>query len=407
MNIKNTLLSVILLSVAAIPAVAQQDTRTALLHMKSGEIKEFNVSDLDSITFSAPVNYDKVVQGKYGVGAYWGKGQYLTILSTDPLTEDGLPTKVGQISVGFYAIGEKPLTAANAILPSGRYVSSSSLGNNTLYDNEKYLYFFVCTEIKADGAYGYSVYTDKGAEVNVEYKSNGTYTIDFKGRSTKSDKADFANIHMTFDGKINYINKDNSYYENYDHDVAFQPTGSSAGFSSGEKYSSYSCAFYTTPIDSDGFIVGAGELVNIELLTAPSKTMNLDDLIGSYEITDPIAGPWKPGTYLAGTNYDYGGFTVSIGTFINEYDSKGNTTVNKGYVTGGTLEISKNSDGKYRFLCDFTMEGGHKLTMDYAAAPTTFVPRSVAPKNMPMIQPRNNASARNGFMAMPTMPLSR
>ena len=54
-----------LLLAAAMPAAAQQNTRTALLHMKSGEVKEFNVSDLDSITFTQPVDYDKVVQCKY------------------------------------------------------------------------------------------------------------------------------------------------------------------------------------------------------------------------------------------------------------------------------------------------------------------------------------------------------
>ena len=64
------LLLAALVAASTMPAMAQQKTRTALLHMKSGEVKEFNVTDIDSITFSSPVNYDSQINAKYGIGFY-------------------------------------------------------------------------------------------------------------------------------------------------------------------------------------------------------------------------------------------------------------------------------------------------------------------------------------------------
>lgn len=354
---------------AAIPSLAQETNRTALLHMKSGEVKEFNVSDLDSITFSEPVTYDKVVTGKYGLGVYFGGGEYYTLLSDDSLKADGSPTKTGQTIVTFYAFGDKSLTPVNAILPSGRYVSDSSYGLGTLYQNDDYLNaFFSITD-----STGHYIPFDLGAEANVEYKSDGTYTIDFKGRSSSSDTP-FKNLHMTFNGKINYINRDDSYYVTYDHDVDFVPNNLSAGCSASSDYSDYSCTFYTVPLDDQGFVTGAGTIVNLELLAKGNSAMNLDDLVGTYTFTDPINGPYEPGHFIGGTNYEMYGQYICIGTYINEYDDQGQSTQSKDFATGGTITVSK-VDDKYRFVCDLTLEGGHKLTMDYTASADQFIDR--------------------------------
>lgn len=383
-----------LLLAAALPATAQQNTRTALLHMKSGEVKEFNVSDLDSITFTQPVDYDKVVQCKYGMGVYFGDGEYYTVVSTDSLDASGYPTKVGQVSVFFYAIGAKSVYSPAAILPSGRYVASTSFAKGTLYQSDRYLYAFECTAINDGKPTGKKVAFDLGAEANVEYKSDGTYAIDIKGRSSSTTEG-FSNVHLTFDGTITYANKDASYYIPYDHDYNFVPKNLSAGYTAGTDFGDYSCSFYTMPLDSNGYTIGAGELMNVELLTKPDSLMNLDDLLGEYKVTSALQGPYEPGRFLEGINYNMYGTYVSMGTYINEYDDEGYVTPNtkKGFVKDGKVTVTKDGD-KYRFVCDLVLENGYKLTMDYSADKSCFGQRSYTssqPGRTPMIKSRDAA----------------
>ncbi len=383
-----------LLLAAALPATAQQNTRTALLHMKSGEVKEFNVSDLDSITFTQPVNYDKVVQCKYGMGVYFGDGEYYTVVSTDSLDASGYPTKVGQVSVFFYAIGAKSVNSPAAILPSGRYVASTSFAKGTLYQSDRYLYAFECTAINDGTPTGKKVAFDLGAEANVEYKSDGTYAIDIKGRSSSTTEG-FSNVHLTFDGTITYANKDASYYIPYDHDYNFVPKNLSAGYTAGTDFGDYSCSFYTVPLDSNGYTIGAGELMNVDLLTKPDSVMNLDDLLGEYKVTSALQGPYEPGRFLEGINYNMYGTYVSMGTYINEYDDEGYVTPNtkKGFVKDGKVTVTKDGD-KYRFVCDLVLENGYKLTMDYSADKSCFGQRSYTssqPGRTPMIKSRDAA----------------
>lgn len=382
-----------LLLAAAMPAAAQQNTRTALLHMKSGEVKEFNVSDLDSITFTQPVDYDKVVQCKYGMGVYYGDGEYYTVVSTDSLDPSGYPTRVGQVSVFFYAIGAKSVYSPAAILPSGRYVAATSFAQGTLYQSDRYLYAFECTAINDGKPTGKKVAFDLGAEANVEYKSDGTYAIDIKGRSSSTTEG-FSNVHLTFDGTIAYANKDASYYERYDHDYNFVPKNLSAGYTAGTSYGDYSCSFYTVPLDSNGYTIGAGELMNVELLTKPDSVMNLDDLLGEYKVTSAMQGPYEPGRFLEGINYNMYGTYVSIGTYINEYNDEGYVTPNtkRGFVKDGKVTVTKDGD-KYRFVCDLVLENGYKLTMDYSADKSCFVNRAGAPAaRTPMVKSRDAAA---------------
>lgn len=387
------LLLAALVAASTMPAMAQQNTRTALLHMKSGEVKEFNVTDIDSITFSSPVNYDSQINAKYGIGFYYGNGQYFTCLSTDSLTSGGGVTKAGQKSVVFYALGKKSLDSENAILPSGRYVSSTSLANGTLYDGQHYLYASVSTAKDSSLALN-TLYLDKGAEANVEYNSDGTYTIDFKGRSTKADNMDFENIHCTFNGKIPYVNKDASYYKKYSEDVNFVPKGYSGGYSNYADYGSYTLSFFTMPIDNEGFTAGAGELVNFELLTDTASVMDLSKLVGTYTPTSSLNGPYEKGHWLDGVNYYYYGTYMCTGTYICEYNSEGYASSHRDFAKSGTVTITDEGDN-LRVVCDLTLEGGHKLTMNQLMAKSSIHERSAGAKGQRFMSPAVKSRAAN------------
>lgn len=81
-------------------------SRSALVHLKSGKVVEYDVDDIDSIDFTAPVTYDQSFENAaYGMGVYFGSGEYLTEISNAPIDSDGLPTEAGQYVIRFLAVG--------------------------------------------------------------------------------------------------------------------------------------------------------------------------------------------------------------------------------------------------------------------------------------------------------------
>ena len=72
-------------------------SRSALVHLKSGKVVEYDVDDIDSINFTDPVTYDELIEdATYSMGVYFGNGEYLTQISNAPMDSDGLPTQAGQ-----------------------------------------------------------------------------------------------------------------------------------------------------------------------------------------------------------------------------------------------------------------------------------------------------------------------
>lgn len=370
----------VLFACAATFSYAQ--TRSALVHLKSGKVVEYDVDDIDSINFTDPVTYDKVIEGTDpGLGNYYGNGEYLAHISDAPMDADGLPTQVGQYVVRFYAFADKSVNSANAILPSGRYVSSQSFEKGTIFDDKGYLFVWICTAIENGEPQVKSVYFDKGATVNVVYNSDGNYDIDFKG-SVSADSAasaGFQNFRMKFHGPISFYNQDPSYYEKLTEDVVMVPEQLSAGYSNAEGlYGDYSCTFLNCPLDTSGFVIGAGELLNLELLTEESATMDLTKLPGEYTIASIDAA--TVGNFVEGVLYSYYGMYFPLGSYYETFDENGAETKLKGFVKGGSVKVTQVDEG-YNFDVDLIVEGDHHVTMNYTAPESSFAMRNqVAPK---------------------------
>lgn len=349
-------------------------SRSALVHLKSGKVVEYDVDDIDSIDFTAPVTYDQSFENAaYGMGVYFGSGEYLTEISNAPIDSDGLPTEAGQYVIRFLAVGANSADSNHAIMPSGRYTPATTFAEGTLYDADNYLVAMVCTKVENGQPYGYSVYFDKGATANVTYNSDGTYDIDFKG-SVSPDSADFENIPMKFHGTIDYDNQDPSTYNLLSEDVQMVPAALSAGYSNVEgMYGDYTCTFYNCELDKDGFIVGPGELLNVELLTEEGQTMDLTKLPGEYTVAT-MTGDMGPGNWIEGMNYEYYGMYIPIGTYYMTYGEGGAETRLRAFAQSGTVNVTKVDDG-YKFDLDLTVEGGHKVTMSYTAPESSFTDR--------------------------------
>ena len=171
------------------------------------------------------------------------------------------------------------------------------------------------------------------------------------------------------------------------------PTGSAIGYSNvAGSYGDYSCTFYNTPLDDEKFVIGAGELMNLELLTPEAQPMDLSKLAGTYTVTSALEGPWAPGNWLDGQLYEYYGIYMPLGTYYSTYDANGNKTNMNGFARSGSVVVTVEGDD-VTFNCDLVAEGGHTIKMNYTANKSDFVDQS-ASSGAPVA---NKSSKKNSF----------
>lgn len=358
--------------IACFAIITQAQTRPAIIHLKDGKSAEFDIAQIDSITFGKAVTYDKTLQATYAQGVYFGSGMYLTAIS-DQEMNNGLPMTDGQVVVWFYAVGDESADATHAILPPGRYPAIDRVIPYGILKDTKYLKAMIGKGTKtADGRDSVGIETiafDIDATVNVDWQTNGTYLIDFKGQTSQSAQAGFSNLNLIYQGNFEYINQDPAYYEKLDKDVTMMPNGGSGGYSlaSDGTYGTYNFAFFNAPVDAQGFISGAGELINLMVLTQPTTNVDVTKLPGTYTVGDIMSDDaWKPGRFLSGIHLESYGSYFSFGTYYTTYDADGQQTSLRGYVTGGTVTISLNdAKDQVHFVLDLVVDGGHKVKMEY------------------------------------------
>lgn len=358
---KKYILSVALLAMTAFATA--QTSRSAFIHMKSGEVKEIPCADVDSITFGNHVSFDKEIKAEYSKCTYYGKGQYMVHLSDAPISDGGLPTQKGQIVIRFDAFNEATPDAHNAVLPEGTYTPSTSMESNTLYAGDQYLCAMVCTDITDEGPDGYTV-PFSSATATVKHNASGYY-IEFTGDAGKKyEGADFQTLRITYNGELKFDNQDPTAYDKLAEDVTMVPTMLSGNYTVSDNFGNYSIALLNCPLDDEGYITGAGELVNFELLTAPSATMNINDIAGDYTITSVMDGPYNPGSFLSGTLYEFYSQYIPMGTYYSAYDEDGYALNMYGFATGGSVKVT--TDGtNVTFNADFETESGKHVKVNY------------------------------------------
>lgn len=378
---------IILLALAILGVCATtqaQTSRSALLHFKDGTTAEYDAADLDSITFTNAVNYDKSFTASVATGVYYGDGQYLIELSDNALDANGLPTVAGQTVVRFIAFSQPASDANNAKLSSGRYTVSSSATPGTIYPGENYLCAIICTSIQNGDVYGVQAPLTEASTANITYNADGTYKIDFKGAVPDSVKEDagFSNIRVKYEGALNFDNMDEAHPKTIDNDVTLTPDSLSGGYSpiqssTGSNYGNYTLTFLNCKLDDSGFIVGPGELFNMELFTEYDDSINFEKLAGTYTVTtdDFSAGHW-----LAGYLYDYYGFMyIPVGTYLTYYGEGGSDTNIKAFCNQGTLTVTEEGDNLH-FDGSFTTENGHNITLNYTAPKSSILMRQTGAK---------------------------
>lgn len=376
---KKTILSVIALLIATV-TLAQN--RPVYLHMKSGEVKEFEYNDVDYIDFGETVSYDLEMDATYATCFYYGDTGYSLHLSDAPISSQGFPTVDGQNVLRLYVFAAPSADSNNAKIARGRYVvSSDDFTEGHLYNaSTGYTVLMQCIEMQESGPYGYTLEFTSGA-LNVEYEADGTAVMVFRGQLADYGEEYSSlpkNIKVTFKGDVAYDNQDPNSYVTLGEDINMVPANLSGGYSNvAGYYGSYSLTYYNCELDGSGYIVGPGELMNFELLTAEGETMDVaTQMPGDYTITDAMNGPWNAGNFLNGTLYP--GYGIPIGTYYTVYGEGGASTRLKAFVVDGTVHIDV-ADDNIRLVANLIAEGGHTIKMDYTAPVANIASRSYAP----------------------------
>lgn len=377
---KKYILSVALLAMTAFATA--QTSKSTFIHMKSGEVKEIPCTDIDSITFGNHVTYDKDFKAEYVKATYYGGGQYMIHLSDAPISSTGLPTQKGQIVVRFDAFNVKDPDGRNAVLPEGTYTADNSFKPGTLYLYDDYLCAMVCTGMTDKGPDGYSV-PFSSATLKVKHSDTG-YVLEFTGDTgEKYEGVDFQTLRVTYAGEMKFDNQDSSSYTQLEEDVTMVPTMLSGRYSVMSTYGNYSIALLNCPLDDEGFVVGAGELLNLELLTNPSPTMDINDIAGEYTVTSVLEGPYNPGSFLSGTLYEVmTDYYLPMGTYYTTFDSKGATTNMNAFITGGSVKVL--TDGtNVTFMCNLITENDKHVNVNFTAPASGIIDQSQSSNGAP------------------------
>lgn len=277
------------------------------------------------------------------------EGQYMRILlQTDPVEDPSAAT-----------------------LPIGVFEGSDE------FETDHFIYgYSLCMDIfenpDAPGsgelvAYQYAA-TDGVLEISY---SDGEYHImaSFLGLNDYGEGVDERVCKAEYAGEVPYV--DINAYTPLAGDVEFNPAGASGRYTEGN----YSIAFYSDGmLDEEGWIVDAGQLLNMDLFVPNEAPMNPEAIVGTYTPVDVMNEGEVPGCFVQGIWYEMFGMYVPMGTRLAIYDKYGDMT-NVGLAAEGSITVSREGDD-YIVAFDLITVEGSKITGqwkgDLMAAVTDF-----------------------------------
>lgn len=316
-----------------------------------------------NLAFTTAKSYKEDVAATYARGYYFGdfagdgSGYYMVALSQEEISEDGLPTGAGQHLFRLFIGGEKSEDSNAAQLSPGDFVLSDGYGKGTFNaTNSDYIY----AETDSTGP----DYKFLEGSVHVERTQAGEYTIEAE---LQLDSEGLPLVRCSYTGSIGFSNYDAASYVPLEKDVDVEPTGWSGNYtmSSTGVYGNYSMALYNVILDPEGFIIGKGDLVNLELLTPPSEHMNLDLLPGTYAIAN---GNYQPYTFVEGMYVNLYGNYIPMGCYYQRYNDNGEG-LELGLSTGGTVTVTKLDATNFKFDIDLIAETGVHIRSSFSGPP--------------------------------------
>ena len=352
-----------------------QDNWTMKVTMKSGEVKEYPCNDVKDVTFSNSDNSyyaDVAVTNTYNL--YYGAvseqlAAYTLHLCDGKLSKGGLPTEINKHDIRLTVLAKPSQNPAGAALPSGTYKLVNSTEKAGVYGKQSV--YIETNKVNADGQVDGFLDSLATCNLNVERRTDGTYKLLVEGKLRDHGKVRFA-----YDGKLEFVNKDPAAgYQTITEDVNFVPRTMSGRYvKATDTYCDYTITFLNCDTDDEGFIVGAGEYLNLVLLTEHKVPMDINTIVGTYDVVMPVAGAvYEKGKYVGGTMFKRGGTTYPVGSYYKEFDGQGGEAF--GLFNGGTITVTQNN-GDITFKGNWKTPEGKTVKMEYTGNVSKIIDQS-------------------------------
>jgi|GEM_PF-3864750 len=350
-----------------------QESNMMTIHFSEGGKLTYPCANIDSITFdqSEAPTYDINCACDYAIAWYQGgqssgQGYYSVALSNGPMTSNLLPTQAPQYLIRMYLLAAPVSGYDDAFIRAGHYVQTptSYYGPDSIWAQGTD--FIECIEInEAGNPVGYQNEFSE-LEVDVTNNPDGTYTIVAVG--TLSDD-NMTTVRMEYTGDLEFENHDSSYYKTLDTNVdedgsTYTMTGNYTKDKNNQRYGDLNLAIFNTPVTSQGYIAGEGNLFSFDLFTNFCDTLNLDNLAGTYDIAIPVAYVSTlgiPGCYAEGQMYSYAGMNIPVGACFRHYNENAKMDV-CGLLKKGSATITVEGT-EVTFSCSFTTEEGYSVAI--------------------------------------------
>lgn len=352
-----------------------QDNWTMKVTMKSGEVKEFPCNDVKGVTFSNSDNsYYADVAATNTYNLYYGAvseqlAAYTLHLCDGKLSKGGLPTEINKHDIRLTVLAKPSQNPAGAALPGGTYKLVNSTEKAGVYGKQSV--YIETNKVNADGQVDGFLDSLATCNLNVERRTDGTYKLLVEGELRDHGKVRFA-----YDGKLEFVNKDPAAgYQTITEDVNFVPRTMSGRYvKANDTYCDYTITFLNCDTDDEGFIVGAGEYLNLVLLTEYKVPMDINTIVGTYDVVMPVAGAvYEKGKYVGGTMFKRGGTTYPVGSYYKEFDGQGGEAF--GLFNGGTITVTQNN-GDITFKGNWKTPEGKTVKMEYTGNVSKIIDQS-------------------------------
>lgn len=333
-------------------------------HAKASD--EFGYDDYSALVADTATFY------YYGDLFNEGTALYYLTLSSAPLNEERIPAGEGKF-LRVMLVAEATDERTPHLVP-GTYTMDTdmhAIGTNYDYYDDMYDVFYY-----NDMLVGYYWQNPTSCTVVVE-ENDGVYniTVDMHAFNKDSETGEVyaeEDIHMTYTGGMTFtLDKDPDAeigYPDIDSDYDVEILGVSGRYDEFmyDGVTAYlNLAMYNLPLDEEGFIIGAGDLLSIEIIAPHMDVLDLDALCGTYTYLDMMtATSYDPWTFMGGYFYDMYGFVIAAGTSLSVYDEAGNVT-NAALTQDGTITISKADGPNYTVALDSHTQTGKHLTASW------------------------------------------
>lgn len=296
-----------------------------------------------------------------------GTAYYYIFLSDCGVSEGGGPEGPGHLA-RILCNAPAPADPKNLTIPEGTWTASETyaVGNFALFGDSQFIDCFVDPDT-GEGLVGY-IYDLTAGSLTVKKTDDGSCAISFEGKGAIYDDVDetkviaTADISMSYAGAIPAVSDETSSYPTFEAGRAMDIPDASGRYSGG----GYSICFYGCPLDRDGFIIGAGDFLNIELNVESEGTPLLARNYTWYDLQALMDGtataPYGPGTFMGGMMYNMYGMTMPIGTYFQHFNSDGYADAIALAAEGSKINVTDKGNGIYLFEFDILSPEGHRFT---------------------------------------------